>query len=110
MKLFDGTMHGYSDEEQDLLRDMLTLAYQQATRDRIEKSLKPYVGQPSQVVRDVILNPLASISEEFDRHLREIENRQSEITQISIDQVPLYINDPDILVKTTAIWRLKIGR
>ena len=110
MKLFDGTMHGYSEEEQNLLITMLTLAYQQATRDRIEKSLKPYVGQPSQVVRDVILNPLASISEELDKHLREVETRKSDITQISIDQVPLYINDPDILTRTTAIWRLKIGK
>jgi prephenate dehydrogenase len=108
--LLDHLKHLYSEEEQNLLTEMLTLAYQQATRGRIEKALKPYIGQSTQVVRDIIMNPLASISEELDRHLREVENLQSEITQISIDQVPLYINDPDILTRTTAIWRLKIGK
>ena len=107
--LFNRLKSKYTQEEQKLLLEMLAIAHKIDVQNRIEKGLAPYIGHPTQTAAAPILTILESFDARLDAE-RFWDFISSEIIEIPIDQVPLYINDSDILTRTTAIWRLKIGK
>ena len=102
----------YTLEELELLRDMLIEADRQDLQSTIESKLKHYIGQTVDWARPAITDTLTKT---LANRVNFLENTLYKMIGpaamlIPLEQVPLYINDPDICIRTTAAWRLKIGK
>ena len=105
---------GYTEEENSLLENMLTQAFKDETATKVEESIKKKIGfnaVNSQVVRDALVVPITLAMAEFQNRLGDTINNGMDLVMAKpLKDMPLLINDEDLIIRTTAIWRLKIGR
>jgi hypothetical protein len=108
-------MPEFTKEEEDLLEATIKDEMLHEVTKSIENSLQRYVGQPTQAVRDVLMQPgsaaLSGMYHSIDTRLNECSiNGRPDIKEIPLEQMPLYINDRNLRTRMTANWRLKISK
>jgi hypothetical protein len=106
-------MFEYTKEEESLLTTMLTAALNEERQQRMHETLERYIGQPNTHTTRAMLSSRVEqiMSEEDAKFLKIMDTMMAPgIRLTALDQMPLYINDPDLVIRTIAIWRLKIAK
>jgi hypothetical protein len=102
----------YTVEELEMLRSMLIEADRHSMQAAIENKLNPYIGKDAYSGAEAITKYLTGNWSNQHNCFKGAYEKMYEpgIRLLPLDHMPLYINDPDICTRVTAVWRLKIGK
>jgi hypothetical protein len=85
----------YTEEEEQLLASML---------------IEVIHGEVDRLMQNQVFSLVDSLLRQKDDHSEEAPLDISKMKAMPLDEMPLLINSDDLLIRTVAQWRLKIGK